>query len=293
MLGDRLRPIREGGGGYQGTPPGGTGGHHRNHADAPTGSVLLLRRGGGGRARRRFRSDTAPGSGSGRRGQRRRRKDGEGGGELTEEQKKATAEKRAKAKAEKAGKKKDKGGQQQKGGGGGSGGGGADLTISALDIRVGRIVKAWEHETAEKLYCEEVDLGEDSGPRKIASGLRPFYKLEEMQDRRVLVLCNLKARNLVGFPSHGMVMCASNADHTAVVFAVPPEGAKIGERVTFDGIEGEPEPENKVAKKKMFEKIAPDLKTDKDGNVVWKGKMSSTSAGPCRALNGMVDAMVA
>ena len=220
-------------------------------------------------------------------------KGGEGGGELTEEQKKATAEKRAKAKAEKAGKKKDKGGQQQKGGGGGSGGGGADLTISALDIRVGRIVKAWEHETAEKLYCEEVDLGEDSGPRKIASGLRPFYKLEEMQDRRVLVLCNLKARNLVGFPSHGMVMCASNADHTAVVFAVPPEGAKIGERVTFDGIEGEPEPENKVAKKKMFEKIAPDLKTDKDGNVVWKGKMSSTSAGPCRALNGMADAMVA
>eukprot|EP00567_Pseudictyota_dubia_P014816 CAMPEP_0197457618 /NCGR_PEP_ID=MMETSP1175-20131217/46537_1 /TAXON_ID=1003142 /ORGANISM="Triceratium dubium, Strain CCMP147" /LENGTH=58 /DNA_ID=CAMNT_0042992027 /DNA_START=1 /DNA_END=174 /DNA_ORIENTATION=+ len=58
-------------------------------------------------------------------------------------------------------------------------------------------------------------------------------------------------------------MCASNADHTSVEFAVPPEGAEIGERVIFEGFEGkDPEPENKVAKKKMFEKLAPDLKTD-------------------------------
>uniref|UniRef100_A0A7S4N203 tRNA-binding domain-containing protein n=1 Tax=Odontella aurita TaxID=265563 RepID=A0A7S4N203_9STRA len=220
---------------------------------------------------------------------------GGGGGDMTEEQKKAVAEKRAKAKAEKAAKKKGK--QPQAGGGGGKKKGGnqpaAELDISALDIRVGRIIKAWEHEEAEKLYCEEVDVGEESGPRKIASGLRHFYKLEEMQDRRVLVLCNLKARNLVGFPSHGMVMCASNADHTAVEFAVPPEGAKIGERVIFEGHEGEPEPENKVAKKKMFEKLAPDLKTDGDGVVNWKGKKGMTSVGPCKAVNGMKDAQVA
>ncbi|EED89781.1 probable methionyl-trna synthetase, partial [Thalassiosira pseudonana CCMP1335] len=145
-----------------------------------------------------------------------------------------------------------------------------DIDISALDIRVGKIIRAWEHESAEKLYCEEIDVGEDS-PRKIASGLRPFYKLDEMQDRMVLVLCNLKARNLVGFPSHGMVLCASNADHTAVEFAVPPPTAKIGDRVMFDGITGEPEAENKVAKKKMFEVLAPDLKTDEGGVVVWKG----------------------
>lgn len=39
----------------------------------------------------------------------------------------------------------------------------------------------------------------------IASGLRAFYSLEEMQGRRVLVLANLKARNIGGFKSEGMV----------------------------------------------------------------------------------------
>jgi len=212
------------------------------------------------------------------------------GGELTEEQKKAAAEKRAQKNAEKAAKKPKADATPAAAATNASG---DEINITALDIRVGKIIKAWEHESAEKLYCEEVDVGEESGPRKIASGLRPFYKLDEMQGRTVLVLCNLKARSLVGFPSHGMVLCASNADHTSVEFAVPPDGAKIGERVTFEGIEGEPEAENKVAKKKMFEKLAPDLKTDENGVVVWKGHKSMTSVGSCKAVNGMAKAQVA
>lgn len=207
-------------------------------------------------------------------------------GGITEEQKKAAAEKRAKKAADKASKKKE-----QPKGKDSSAAPSADLSISALDIRVGKIVRAWEHESSDKLYCEEVDVGEEA-PRKIASGLRAFYKLDEMQNRDVLVLCNLKARNLGGFPSHGMVLCASNADHTAVEFAVPPEGAKIGERVTFQGHDGEPEPENKVAKKKIFIKLAPDLKTDGNGDVVWKGVKGVTSAGGCKAVNGMANAQV-
>ena len=36
--------------------------------------------------------------------------------------------------------------------------------------------------------------------------------------RKVLVLTNLKARNLGGFKSEGMVLCASNAAHDVVKF---------------------------------------------------------------------------
>ena len=212
-------------------------------------------------------------------------------GGLTDEQKKAAADKKAAKNAAKAAKKKDKP-KADGGGGGGGGDAAAEVNISALDIRVGKIIKAWEHESAEKLYCEEIDVGEDK-PRQIASGLRPFYKLEEMQNRTVLVLCNLKPMNLVGFPSHGMVLCASNADHTAVEFAVPPEGAKIGERVTFEGFDGEPEAQNKVNKKKIFQTLAPDLKTDENGMVNWKGAKSVTSVGQCKAVNGMANAQVA
>lgn len=157
--------------------------------------------------------------------------------------------------------------------------------ISALDIRVGLITKVWEHEEADKLYCEEIDVGEGE-PRNIASGLRPYLKPEDMEGRKVLVLCNLKERKLVGFPSHGMVLCASNADHTDVKLVNPPIDAKIGERVTvpdfdFEGEDGEPFAENKVGKKKVFEKIAPYLVTSKYGVPEFLGRPFMTSAGIC------------
>ena len=209
-------------------------------------------------------------------------------GGLSEEQKKAAAEKKAKKNAEKSAKK-------EKAGDGAGGADTAEYDITALEIRVGHIIKAWNHETADKLYCEEIDLGPELGIRQIASGLRLFYNLEEMQNRQVLVLCNLKARNLVGFPSHGMVMCASNADHTSVEFVTAPPEAKLGERVAFEGFDASkpPEAEAKMAKKKVFEKVAPDLKTDSEGNVVWKGAKATTSAGVCYATNKMPNAQVA
>lgn len=79
--------------------------------------------------------------------------------------------------------------------------GSEELDPSKLDFRVGRVVKCWDHPEAEKLLCEEIDCGESSGPRQIASGLRAHYHAEEMQGRKVIVLANLKDRNLVGFKS--------------------------------------------------------------------------------------------
>jgi aminoacyl tRNA synthase complex-interacting multifunctional protein 1 len=208
--------------------------------------------------------------------------------ELTEEEKKIAAEKRAKKNAEKS-KKKTVSETVSKDNAKTSGN--DELNISALDIRVGKIIEAWPHESSEKLWCEKIDLGEPE-PRQVLSGLREFYSKEEMENHMVLVLCNLKQRNLGGVPSHGMVLCASNSDHTAVEFVIPPEGAKIGERVIFEGLSGDPEPENKVAKKKILEKLAPDLKTDENGVVVWKGVKSMTTAGSCVAVNGMKNAQV-
>ena len=65
--------------------------------------------------------------------------------------------------------------------------------FSKVDIRVGKIVEVWNHPKADKLYCEKIDCGEGE-PREIASGLREHYSLEEMQGKRLLVICNLKVR---------------------------------------------------------------------------------------------------
>ncbi len=157
--------------------------------------------------------------------------------------------------------------------------------ITSLDIRVGRITKVWEHPEADKLYCEEIDIGEDE-PRQIASGLRPYMSADDMEGRLVLVLCNLKARKMLGFPSHGMVLCASNADHTEVKLVNPPIDAKIGERVTvpdfdFEGEAGQPMKENPMGKKKIFDKLAPFLVTNKYGVPEFLGRPFMTSAGVC------------
>lgn len=157
--------------------------------------------------------------------------------------------------------------------------------ISSLDIRVGRITKVWEHPEADKLYCEEIDVGEGE-PRQIASGLRPYLTPEEMEGKLVLVLCNLKERKMLGFPSHGMVLCASNADHTEVKLVNPPVDAKVGERITvpdfdFEGENGAPMAENAIGKKKIFEKLAPFLVTNKYGVPEFLGRPFMTSAGVC------------
>ena len=66
--------------------------------------------------------------------------------------------------------------------------------ICKLEFKVGCITKVWVHPEADKLYCEEIDCGEEGGPRQIASGLRMHYSEEEMLGKRVLVVANLKVR---------------------------------------------------------------------------------------------------
>lgn len=88
--------------------------------------------------------------------------------------------------------------------------------LSLLEIRVGKIVEIAKHPEADSLYVEKVDVGEPSGPRTIVSGLVKFCTEENLLNRHVIVLCNLKPRPLKGIASHGMLLCASNSDHTMV-----------------------------------------------------------------------------
>lgn len=55
----------------------------------------------------------------------------------------------------------------------------------------------------------------------------------KMQERSVIVLANLKPRNMRGVKSNGMLMAASDASHENVELLEPPEGAVPGERIWF------------------------------------------------------------
>lgn len=160
--------------------------------------------------------------------------------------------------------------------------------ICKLEFKVGQITRVWIHPDADKLYCEEIECGEEK-PRQIASGLRPHYSLEEMEGRRLLVVSNLKTKKLAGFPSSGMVLCAAETNEDGsekVEFIEPPAGAKLGEVITFEGLPP-PEPFSgaQVEKKKVFKACADGMKTTDDGIAAWNGHAFMTSAGFCKSFS--------
>jgi len=93
--------------------------------------------------------------------------------------------------------------------------------------RVGKIVKCEKHPKADKLLVSQIKLGSEM--RQIVSGIAEWYKPEEMVDKNVIVVCNLKPVNLRGVESQGMILAAGDDGDDLVI----PEaiGAKDGAEV--------------------------------------------------------------
>ncbi|KAK6494088.1 aminoacyl tRNA synthase complex-interacting multifunctional protein 1-like isoform X1 [Huso huso] len=154
------------------------------------------------------------------------------------------------------------------------------IDVSRLDLRVGRIMTAKKHPDADSLYVEEVDVGEAT-PRTVVSGLVKHVPIEQMQNRMAVLLCNLKAAKMRGVVSQAMVMCASSPDKVEILD--PPSGAVPGDRVTFEGFPGEPDKELNP-KKKVWEQIQPDLRTDGQCIATYKGAAFEIKGkGVCKA----------
>ena len=120
--------------------------------------------------------------------------------------------------------------------------------------------------------------------RTVLSGLRGKIPIEEMQGRKVILVCNLKPASMRGIKSCAMVLAASprlaegEDPHAGVVELVePPADAQVGERVFFEGYaEGKPQ-EMLNSKQKVMEMIQPgfftteELEVAFDGGVVFTG----------------------
>jgi len=167
-------------------------------------------------------------------------------------------------------KKKEKKPKAGKSEGGKAAAGGGDeetVDIGLLDLRVGRILSAEKHPDADALYVEQVDVGEPT-PRTVVSGLVRFVPLEQMQNRTAVLLCNLKPAKMRGVLSQAMVMCASSPDKVEILD--PPQGAQPGEAVTCPGFVSRCGAQLNP-KKKIFEQVAPDLKTDGERRATYRG----------------------
>uniref|UniRef100_T1PIN7 Tyrosine--tRNA ligase n=1 Tax=Musca domestica TaxID=7370 RepID=T1PIN7_MUSDO len=146
-----------------------------------------------------------------------------------------------------------------------------------LDIRVGKVIEVQRHPDADTLYVLKIDLAEEQ-PRTIISGLVKFVTVEELDQRLVAVLCNLKPSKMRGILSEGMVLCTSNEDHTVVEPIIVPASAAPGSRLAFEGYSGKPD-DQLNPKKKVWEKLSVDLKTNNEGLAVWKDNFLLTPEG--------------
>jgi tRNA-binding EMAP/Myf-like protein len=137
---------------------------------------------------------------------------------------------------------------------------------------------------AEKLYVEEIDVGEER-PRQVVSGLVDFVPLSDFQSARLCVICNLKPSALRGITSYGMVLAASNAEHSVVELITPPAAAAVGTRLrlsTLDVTQWTPDAVVDPKKKGgVWEKVKPGLRTDAQGRATYEGAVWMAGDGDC------------
>lgn len=78
-----------------------------------------------------------------------------------------------------------------------------------LDIRVGTVLQAEEVPGSEKLIKQRVDFGE-LGERQILSGIKKWYKPEQLVGKQFVYVVNLEPRMMMGLESQGMILCAGS-----------------------------------------------------------------------------------
>lgn len=103
--------------------------------------------------------------------------------------------------------------------------------FSYLDMRVARIVEIAEHPDGEKLYVIKAKL--DGETRQIVAGLRTYYKKEELLNRNIVLVCNLKPVKLRGVESRGMLLAAESGSSVEVLFA---DKSRPNDRVSVEDI---------------------------------------------------------
>ena len=84
--------------------------------------------------------------------------------------------------------------------------------FAKLDLRLAKVVACEEVKRSKKLYKLTLDVGGET--RTVASGIKQWYRPEELVGKTVVLVANLKPVTLCGVESRGMILCASDADDT-------------------------------------------------------------------------------
>ena len=95
-----------------------------------------------------------------------------------------------------------------------------------LDLRLGKVLACEEVKRSKKLLKLTVSLGNEE--RTIVSGIKTWYKPEDLIGKTVVVVANLKPVTLCGVESRGMILCASDPEDKELAFVMPAQALTPG-----------------------------------------------------------------
>ena len=149
---------------------------------------------------------------------------------------------------------------------------------TVLDFRVARIKTVADHPDADALFMLTVEDGE--GERTVCAGLKSSYEAAELQDKKVVLLANLKPAKLRGVESKGMLLAGGGSTGKAVL--LDPGDIPLGTTLAFGDVPVTPK--SKVGSKD-FAKIEPFVK---GGNVYYGDHILGHAGTPvtCDAPDG-------
>ena len=79
---------------------------------------------------------------------------------------------------------------------------------------------------AKKLLKLTVSIGTEE--RTVVSGIKNWYRPEDLVGKTVVLVANLKPVTLCGVESHGMILCASDPEDKELAFVTPEKALQAG-----------------------------------------------------------------
>ncbi|MEG0048605.1 MAG: methionine--tRNA ligase [Clostridia bacterium] len=100
--------------------------------------------------------------------------------------------------------------------------------FAKVKLRVARVLAAEKVEKSDKLLKLTLRLCADEPERTVVSGIAKFYAPEQMVDKQVVLVSNLKPAKLRGIQSEGMILCASDAQDKVLKLVAVETGMEDG-----------------------------------------------------------------
>ncbi len=98
-----------------------------------------------------------------------------------------------------------------------------------LDLRLAKVVACEEVKRAKKLLKLTLEVGTET--RTVVSGIKNWYRPEDLLGKTVVLVANLKPITLCGIESHGMILCASDDSDSRLSAITTLEEMKSGLKV--------------------------------------------------------------